>query len=125
MNCKNRISIIQVVNNLSWIHSPLVAGEPIGRFLSRECEELCSPNGLYLLQWEGATVNSPHRLFLLDRKTGRKALFFEFERMVDIGWSPSGKSVFATDHAGSNVSQCFLFTDPTKMQLLDLGPRLL
>lgn len=121
MNFKNEIALTCMAATLCFASmAPLVAGESAVVSFPGAMKSASSPDGRYLLQWEGATEVSPHRLTILDQKSGTKALFFEFGRAVDIGWSPDGKSVFVTDHTGSNLSQCFIFTDPLKRQQLDL-----
>jgi hypothetical protein len=91
--------------------------------------ELKSRDGRYLM----TNVDHPdqidadgnwHSIFLTDRRTGVKKLFYSYDRGVDIKWSPSSDAVVVNDYFGSSMSRSILFVLPPKPRRIDIGEQL-
>jgi hypothetical protein len=65
---------------------------------------LSDPTGRWIIEWREATETLAHALLLRDNETGRLSRLLEFERSVDVAWSPDGAALSVTDHAASNES---------------------
>jgi len=63
------------------------------------------PTGQFAIVWREAVSNSPHELWLAPSSSTNCTLILEFDRTVDILWSPHGSRVALTDWAGSNCSE--------------------
>jgi len=65
---------------------------------------LSDPTGRWAIEWREATPPLAHALLLRDSETGRLSWLLEFERSVDVAWSPDGTALAVTDHAASRES---------------------
>jgi hypothetical protein len=61
-----------------------------------------------------------HTLWLYDGSASAPRKFLEFEWSVDLMWSPDGRALAVTDHAGSSESTALVFTGPRLTQRVDL-----
>jgi hypothetical protein len=83
-----------------------------------------SPNKRYSIIWKEPTDGEKHHL-LINNGTEKK-VFFEFIRSACICWEPTSEHFALTYHAGSNVSEAYIYssTGPRKQfDVLDIIPR--
>jgi hypothetical protein len=64
-----------------------------------------NPSGTYEAIWSPASGAHAQRLYLKDVRTGRTHKLVEFDRGVDVLWSPDGRRLAITNWLGSNVSE--------------------
>ncbi len=77
-----------------------------------------SPNKRYsIIRQEPTDGETHHLLFDNDKE---KKVFFEFERSVCICWEPSSEYFALTYHAGSNVSEVYVYSSVGPKKLFDV-----
>ena len=64
---------------------------------------------------------APHQLWLQDRLHAQKFKLLEYGRSVEVLWSPHGKALAVTDHAGSDRSNTYIFLLGTEIRRIDVG----
>ena len=74
-----------------------------------QLSEAREPRGIYAVVWNEATERKRHELLLKTLKTGKTELLLQFDRQVDILWSPDGRHVAVTNWVGSNVAEIVVF----------------
>jgi hypothetical protein len=88
-----------------------------------------SPDGRYLMTNidypdEMSRVDDWHSIFLTDTRSGRKKLFYQYDRGIDIVWSAFSDMIALNDYYGSNVSQTLLLHLGSPAERIDLRERL-
>ncbi len=69
-----------------------------------------SPNGKYIVNSiENTSGRTNHVLILEDSSSSKKWPFYEYDRHVEVLWSPKGDRLIINDHAESNQSTCILY----------------
>lgn len=80
-----------------------------------------SPNHRYILvnknsdRWE-----TPHRLYLINRQSGKQILLLRYPRWVATLWSPDSNALAVSDHFASNQSDCYVFALRSKIKRFDI-----
>ncbi len=65
-----------------------------------------SPNHRYVISWAEPTgASSEHSLFIADRRTHTRRLFYSFNRHVAVLWSPDSTLIAITDSGGSDYAE--------------------
>ncbi len=77
---------------------------------------------LYSVDHEDAEPN--HTLLLTVSATQATEKVLDFDRYVEVAWSPNSQAFFVTDYAGSDQANCFVFKFPP-LSRMDVTPRLL
>lgn len=67
------------------------------------------PSHRYELSWREATSDQPHELLFRKFPAEFKILVREFDRSVEVIWSPSGDSFLVNDHEGSDSSRVYVY----------------
>ena|SRR6266851_3869392 len=67
------------------------------------------PSHRYEVSWREATNEQPHQLTFRKIPAGSKTLVRNFDRSVEVLWSPSGNSFLVTDHEGSDSSRVYVY----------------
>lgn len=87
------------------------------------CEDAAAaPRGHYIVlackrQHDKET---PHEFRLKDLRTGEVIWSYQFRRWAEALWSPDGRSLAITDHAGSNSTQLFLVIPGPPQRTVDI-----
>ena len=101
-----------------------LATEVQATFPGREAE-CAGPGGHYVVvnvdPDVGRDPEAPHQLFLHDRLRNQKFKLLDYRRSVGVLWSPNGKSLAITDHAGSNLSNAYVFLLESGIRRIDIG----
>ena len=63
---------------------------------------------------------TPHEFRLKDLRTGEVIWSYPFRRWAEALWSPDGRSLAITDHAGSNSTQLFLVIPGPPQRTVDI-----
>lgn len=85
-----------------------------------------SPDGRFAIKNSDSDVEDPaHTLTLVDRRNGSVIKIYQYERGVDILWSPASDAFVINDHEGSNVSHPVLFREPWSTNFTDLREKLI
>jgi hypothetical protein len=83
-----------------------------------------SPRDLWEVEWREPSGNGGHTLWLKATGSATPTKLLEFERSADLLWSPDGRSLAVTDHAGSSESVLWVFTGPTLLPAVNVEGRL-
>jgi hypothetical protein len=85
-----------------------------------------SPDGRFVIKNSDSDVEDlAHTLTLVDRRNGSVIKIYQYERGVDILWSPASDAFVINDHEGSNVSHPVLFREPWSTNFTDLREKLI
>jgi hypothetical protein len=88
-------------------------------------KDSCSdPQARRAIEWMAPSEGGRHVLWLKTISTGARTRLLEFDRSVDVLWSPTGRALAVTDHAGSNDSMLWVFTGSTLMRAISVDERL-
>ena len=68
------------------------------------------PSSRFELRWTEATAAEPHKLTFRRVGAGREELVREFDRHVEILWSPGGDSFIVNDYEGSDSSRAYVYS---------------
>src|SRR5438094_10278774 len=68
-----------------------------------------SPRGLWEVEWQEPSGDGRDVLWLKPTPSGTRAKLMEFDRSVDLLWSPDGRALAVTDPAGSSESVVWVF----------------
>jgi hypothetical protein len=69
-----------------------------------------SPNGeLRIRNLDGDKPDSPHHLELEDARTAVRVKLLDYDHNVDVLWSSKGDKFVVIDHAGTNLTETYLF----------------
>jgi len=107
---------------------------PFGAAVGAQAESPCifpgadhtcqDPRGRWAIEWREASGGGRHVLWLKSLVSGGARKLLEFDRSVELLWSPSGKALAVTDRAGSNDSVLRVFSGPTLMRAVNVEGRL-
>jgi hypothetical protein len=79
-----------------------------------------SPSRNWTLIFEFADVNKARKLWIQRNGSNQRRLVREFERSLDISWSPDSQHFFINDSSGSGETRPYIY-DPTTLQSIDLA----
>jgi len=83
-----------------------------------------SPRGLWEVEWQEPSGDGRDVLWLKPTPSGTRAKLMEFDRSVDLLWSPDGRALAVTDRAGSSESVVWVFTGPKLLRRVNVEERL-
>jgi len=85
-----------------------------------------SPDGRFSIKNSDNDLHDPaHSLTLVDHQNGSVINIYQYERGVDVLWSPASNAFVINDHEGSNVSHPVLFREPWSTNYTDLRAQLI
>lgn len=90
------------------------------RFPGSTSEGCPDPQGRWIVQWFEPATNSKHVLWLRPLHGGQRTKLLEFDRSVDLAWSPDGRALAILDHAASNEDILWAATGRMLEQRRDL-----
>lgn len=79
-----------------------------------------SPNQEWTLIFEFQSVDEPRKLWIQHKGSSERRLVREFERSLDISWSPDSNHFFVNDASDSGETRPYVF-DPTTLQSIDVA----
>lgn len=118
-----QLDFILAIVGLITLASGVVEGQARCTFPGKS-QRCSSPRGLWDVEWREPSGNGRHVLWLKAAAAGTSMKLLEFERSADLVWSPDGRSLAVTDHAGSNESVLWVFTGPTLLPAVNVEDRL-
>jgi hypothetical protein len=69
-----------------------------------------SSNGWYVVRnIDDENLHPTHRLELEDSLTRTKVKLFDYDRSVDVLWSPAGSKFIVIDYAGSDLTESYIY----------------
>jgi hypothetical protein len=87
----------------------------------RSCSD---PQGRWEVEWQEPAGGTGHLLWLKSVARGTKNRLLEFDRSVELFWSPGGRALAITERAGSNESVLRVFAGPGLRQSVNVEARL-
>lgn len=88
--------------------------------------DAASPDGRFSIKNSDNDLQDPaHSLTLVDRQNGSVINIYQYERGVDVLWSPASNAFVVNDHEGSNISHPVLFREPWSKDYTDLRKQLI
>lgn len=106
MTALNKLLLVLPVVFLSCI---CYAGDS-GIQFPNEGKAAASPGGKFsVFSEENSTGKTNHVLILEDPTSKKKWSIYEFDRHVEVLWSPSGDKLIINDHGASNRSDCVIY----------------
>jgi hypothetical protein len=82
------------------------------------------PTGRWSIQWREPSAGAKHELWLKPIRGGAMTKLLEFNRSVDLLWSPAGRALAITDHAGSSESNLKVATGGTLERIENVEEKL-
>lgn len=81
-----------------------------------------SPNRKWTLIFEFSDVNKPRKLWIQRKGSGERTLVRDFDRSLDVSWSPDSQHFFVNDASGSTDTLCYVYGPETlrPMNVLEL-----
>ena len=79
-----------------------------------------SPDRNWTLIFEFPNVYKPRNLWIQHKGSNERRLVREFERSLDISWSPDSQHFFVNDASGSGETRPYVY-DPATLQSIDLA----
>jgi hypothetical protein len=117
-----RLASILALVGLLDLASGVVQGQARCTFPGNN-QHCSSPRGVWEVEWREPSGDGRHVLWLKTTSgTPRKLL--EFDRSADLLWSPDGRALAVTDHAGSSESLLWVFTGPALGPAVNVEDRL-
>jgi hypothetical protein len=84
-----------------------------------------SPNGRYVIHnVDDDKLNPPHRLELEDSLTSSKVKLLDYDKSVEVLWSPAGSKFIVVDHAGSNLTESYVFVVDKSLRRINITDEL-
>lgn len=96
------------------VHTPLISLPQGAVTLIR------SPNQQWTLIFELQGVDEPRKLWIQHKGSSERRLVREFERSLDISWSPDSNHFFVNDASDSGQTRPYVF-DPATLQSIDVA----
>jgi hypothetical protein len=88
-------------------------------------ESCPDPQNRWAIQWrEPASIHDRHQLWLKPTDGGLPIKLLEFDRSVDLLWSPDGRALAVTDHSGSSDSELTVRTGAHLEQIASVEEKL-
>jgi hypothetical protein len=81
---------------------------------------IASPDRNWTLIFEFPDVNKSRKLWIQHRGSSERKLVREFDRSLDISWSPDSQHFFVNDASGSGETRPYVY-DPATLQSVDLA----
>lgn len=78
-----------------------------------------SPDRNWTLIFEFPDVYKARKLWIQSKGSNEPRLVREFERSLDISWSPDSRHFFVNDASGSNETFCYVY-DPETLKAIDV-----
>lgn len=79
-----------------------------------------SPDGRFAIINLDSDKEPYHTLFLEDRKDRGRRKLLEYSRSVRVLWNPNSRWFAVTNYAGSNVSECYLYSTDAVRPKIDI-----
>lgn len=79
-----------------------------------------SPNRDWTLIFEFRNASQVRKLWIQHKGSSERRLVREFERSLDISWSPDSQHFFVNDASGSGETRPYVY-DPTTLESIDLA----
>jgi hypothetical protein len=84
-----------------------------------------SPNGRYVIHnVDDENLHPPHRLELEDTLTSSKVKLLDYDRSVDVLWSPAGSKFIVIDRAGSNLTESYIYIVDKSLRRINVSDEL-
>jgi hypothetical protein len=90
-----------------------------------EHSQAVSPNGRYLITNVESDSEPHHTVFLNDRRLKTRRKLFNYGRGIEILWNRDSKSFVLNDYAGSDYSECRIFSVDEKVQSINVWDQVL
>ena len=78
-----------------------------------------SPDGKWTLIFEMPSWDSTRKLWIQGNGSTERTLVRDFERSLDISWSPDSRHFFVNDASGSTDTLCYVY-DPQTLRAIDV-----
>jgi hypothetical protein len=82
------------------------------------------PQGRWSIQWRAPSAGGRHVLWLKPIRGGAVTKVLEFDRSVDLLWSPDGQALAITDRAGSSESSLKVASGGTLERIVNVEEKL-
>ena len=118
-----RLAFGLVFVGLVHVAGSVVEGQSRCTFPS-ENQHCVSPGDRWEVEWQAPSGDGRHVLWLKDFSSGIRTELAEFDRSVELLWSPDGRALAVTDHTASNESVIWVFTGPKLLPGVNVEDRL-
>jgi hypothetical protein len=95
------------------IHPPVIRLPRLG------ITRIPSPDQKWTLIFEMANWESTRKLWIQKKTSNERKLVRDFERSLDISWSPDSSHFFVNDASGSSETNCYVY-DPETLDAIDV-----
>jgi hypothetical protein len=89
--------------------SQIRATPPVVSLPRGEASRIPSPNGKWALIFECPNDCSERKLWVEDTSSHARKLVKEYERSLDIAWTPDSRLFFVNDNSGSTDARCYVY----------------
>lgn len=95
-------------------HTPLI------RLPQGALTTVASPDQKWKLIFEFQSVYETRKLWIQPKGSNRRTLVREFQRSLDISWSPDSRHFFVNDRSASGETRPYIY-EPASLQAIDLA----
>ena len=89
--------------------SQIKANPPVVNLPRGEASRIPSPNGKWALIFQCPNDCSERKLWVEDTSSHARKLVKEYQRSLDIAWTPDSRLFFVNDNSGSTDARCYVY----------------
>src|SRR5713101_669128 len=103
------IQLQSLATQTKSVHPPVVDLPRAHETSLAAVSRIPSPNGKWALIFECPNDCSERKLWVEDTSSHARKLVKEYERSLDIAWTPDSRLFFVNDNSGSTNARCYVY----------------